>query len=141
MAEFINLEDYDASIHKEILDALVRRDKAVIEICEDRAIAEMRGYLAVRYDCEKIFSASGKGRNDLVLMMALDITIYHIFSMHNPQSMSQIRVDRYNRAMKWLEGVRSGDIVVDGLPGLPQQVKHTTSPYQIRSNKKRKNNF
>lgn len=37
MSQFITLEDYDASIHREILDALVRQDETVIEICEDRA--------------------------------------------------------------------------------------------------------
>lgn len=46
MSQFVELSDYDASIHRDILDALVREDEAVIEVCEDRAIAEMRGYLA-----------------------------------------------------------------------------------------------
>ena len=41
MSKFIELSDYDASIHREILDALTREDDAVVEICEDRAVAEM----------------------------------------------------------------------------------------------------
>lgn len=40
MSKFIELSDYDASIHREILDALTREDDAVVEICEDRAVAE-----------------------------------------------------------------------------------------------------
>ena len=48
MSKFITPQDYDASIHREILDALTRNDDAIIEICEDRAIAEMRGYLNAR---------------------------------------------------------------------------------------------
>lgn len=39
MSQFINIEDYDASLHREILDALVREDLSLVEICEDRAIA------------------------------------------------------------------------------------------------------
>lgn len=35
MAEFINPEDYNASIHKEILESIIREDEAVLEICED----------------------------------------------------------------------------------------------------------
>ena len=54
MAQFIIPEDYDASIHQEILDALIRSDRQIVEICEDRAIAEMRGYLAARYDLSLI---------------------------------------------------------------------------------------
>ena len=67
MAAFINPEDYDASIHQEILDSLIRSDKQIIEICEDRAITEMRGYLSARYACNKVFSAEGEDRNQLVV--------------------------------------------------------------------------
>ena len=121
MAQFIIPEDYDASIHQEILDALIRSDRQIVEICEDRAIAEMRGYLAARYDCDRVFSAVGAERNQLVLMMALDIAIYHIFSIHNPRNMSQIRVD--------------------GLPEIEQEAKEAASQFQIRSNPKRNNRF
>lgn len=141
MAKFINPEDYDASIHQEILDALIRSDKQIIEICEDRAIAEMRGYLSTRYDCDRVFSEEGTNRNQLVLMMALDIAIYHIFSIHNPRNMSQIRADRYERAVEWLKGVRKGDISVDGLPEVEPETKDAASQFQIRSNSKRNNRF
>ena len=141
MAKFITLEDYDASIHQEILDALIRSDKQIVEICEDRAIAEMRGYLSERYDCGKVFAAVGEDRNQLVLMMAIDIAIYHIFSIHNPRNMSQIRSDRYERAIEWLKGVRKGDITVEGLPEIEPEAKDASAPYQIRSNRKRTNNF
>ena len=57
MAQFIIPEDYDASIHQEILDALIRSDRQIVEICEDRAIAEMRGYLAARYDCCLLYTS------------------------------------------------------------------------------------
>ncbi|MDR0505460.1 MAG: DUF1320 domain-containing protein, partial [Dysgonamonadaceae bacterium] len=76
MSQFIELNDYDASIHREILDALTREDDSLVEICEDRAIAEMRGYLSRRYDVDAIFTATGANRNQLILMMATDIAIY-----------------------------------------------------------------
>ena len=91
MSQFIQPEDYDASIHSEILGRLTRDDAAVVEICEDRAIAEMRGYLSARYDVDAIFSAEGSARNQLVLMMTIDIAVYHLFSIHNPQKMSPLR--------------------------------------------------
>lgn len=106
MSKFIELSDYDASIHRDILDALTRNDDAIVEICEDRAIAEMRGYLSGHYDCDKLFAATGDERNQLVLMMALDIAIYHIFTIHNPQKLSQMRKDRYDRAVEWLIAVK-----------------------------------
>ena len=75
MSNFIVETDYKSSIHDEILDALVRNDSEIIEICEDRAISEMRSYMSGRYDCDAIFSKTGDERHQLVLMMALDTAL------------------------------------------------------------------
>lgn len=138
MSKFIELSDYDASIHRDILDALTRNDNAIVEICEDRAIAEMRGYLSGHYDCDKLFAATGGERNQLVLMMALDIAIYHIFSIHNPQKLTQLRKDRYDRAVEWLKAVKKG-MSVDGVPELEKAERK--SSYELRSNIKRINHY
>jgi phage gp36-like protein len=124
MATFIDTTDYDATIHREILDSLLRKDSTaydpqIIEICEDRAISEMRSYLNKIYDCDKIFAANGSERHPLILMFAIDITVYHIFCQHNPYKMAKIRQDRYDRAIEWLKGVMNGDVTIDGAPKLP----------------------
>ena len=141
MSQFIELTDYDASIHREILDALTREDNTIVEICEDRAIAEMRGYLSRRYDVNAIFSTTGSDRNQLVLMMAIDISIYHVFCIHNPQKLSQIRKDRYERAMEWLKQVAGEDISIDGAPLLPEEERAASSTFLIKSNRKRVNHY
>ena len=138
MSKFIELSDYDASIHRDILDALTRNDDAIVEICEDRAIAEMRGYLSGHYDCDKLFAATGDERNQLVLMMALDIAIYHIFTIHNPQKLSQMRKDRYDRAVEWPIAVKKG-MSVDGAPELEKAERKST--YELHSNTKRINHY
>ncbi len=139
MAQFITQEDYGASIHAEILDAVTRSDASIVEICQERAIAEMKGYLAKRYDIDKVFSAQGEGRNQLVLMMAIDIAIYHIFSAHNPRTISEVRVERYKRALEWLRRVRRGDEDINGLPELDAEGQEQSSQYLFRSNSKRNN--
>lgn len=140
MSQFIEIKDYDASIHRDILDALTREDESIVEICEDRAIEEMRGYLAVRYDATAVFNARQEQRNQLVLMMAIDIAVYHLFCIHNPQKLSQVRKDRYDRAVEWLKAVRKGDISVEGLP-THQDPKEESSPFMMRSNPKRINHY
>ena len=137
MSQFVQLSDYDASIHREILDALVRDDETVVEICEDRAIAEMRCYLSRRYDCDRIFSATGDGRHPLVLMLFFDIAVYHIFSIHNPQKLSQLRRDRYDRAVEWMKAVAAEDISIEGAPLLPEEQRAAHAPFRISSNPKR----
>ncbi len=141
MSHFIELTDYDASIHRDILDALTREDDAIVEILEDRAIAEMRGYLSRRYDVDAIFRATGNGRNQLILMMALDITIYHIFCIHNPQKLSQMRKDRYERAKEWLKAVANEEISIDGAPLLSAGERAAKSTFMIKSNPKRVNHY
>ena len=142
MTNFITTSDYNASIHREILSSLLREtsaggqpnpdyDPQVIEICEDRTISEMRSYLDKFYDCDAIFSARGEKRHSLILMFALDITIYHIFSIHNPYKIADIRKDRYERAIEWLRGVSRGEITIHGAPRLDSEEQKMNSPWQI----------
>ncbi len=138
MSQFITLQDYDASIHREILDSLLRQgtaeyDPEIIEICEDRAIAEMKSYMNKVYNCDAIFSATGKDRHPLILMFVLDITIYHIFCQHNPYKISKIREERYNRAIEWLKGIMKGDITIDGAPLFPEENQEDNGRWQIKS--------
>lgn len=139
MSQFIDIKDYDASLHREILDALVRDDETLVEICEDRAIAEMRGYLSKRYDCNAIFSTTGKKRNQLILMMVIDIAVYHIFCIHNPQKLSQVRKDRYERAVEWMKAVASEEVSIDGAPLLPKEERAKKAELMFKSNPKRIN--
>lgn len=138
MSQFITLNDYDASIHREILDALLRHDseqsdEAIVEVCEDRAVAEMRSYLDKYYDCDAIFSATGGERHPLILMFAVDIAVYHIFCQHNPYKMSEIRKERYERALQWLKDVAAAKITISGAPKLPDETLAGNSPWQIAS--------
>ena len=142
MSNFIEITDYDASIHREILDSLLRQgtadyDPQIVEICEDRAVMEMRSYLNKQYDCNKIFLAQGTERHALVLMFALDIAIYHIFCQHNHYKISKIRQDRYDRAVEWLKGVMRGDVTIDGAPLLPAEEVEDKSRWQIKADEVR----
>jgi phage gp36-like protein len=144
MSNFIVIADYDSTIHREILDAVVRNDDAIIDVAEDAAIQEMRGYLSQKYNCDMIFSASGTERNHLILMFAKDITVYHLFCIHNPMKMSKMREDRYNRAIEWLKDVQQGNIVPDGLPTISSDKDISGSQgtgFVMSSNVKRNNHF
>lgn len=146
MSTFISINDYDASIHRDILDAITREDTAIVEICEDRAIQEMKSYLSDRYDVIAMFPAApAQGatdtRNSLVLMMAIDISVYHLFCIHNPQKMSQIRKDRYDRAVEWLKQVMRGQVNIEGATKLSAETLAAKSSFHIVSNTKRVNHY
>lgn len=145
MSRFIQLSDYDSTIHRDILDSLLRGDaqdgQTIIEDCELTAIAEMKSYLDKAYDVEKIFSAEDSERHPLILSMAKDIAVYHIFCIHNPYKMSKIREDRYNRAIDWLKGVAKGELTVSGAPRLPEEEAAQKSPWQVENNELRTTHF
>lgn len=134
MAAFITKEDYDSTLHAEILDALTRNDETIIEQCENDAIAEMKGYLSARYDVDAIFAKTGNDRNALVLMYAKDIAVYHMFCVHNPYKMSGVRKDRYERAMEWLKGVAQGNLQIADAPLLPSDERRQRSNFSIVAN-------
>ena len=80
-----------------------------------------------------LFSATGTDRHALILMFAIDITVYHIFCQHNPYKMSKIRQERYERAIEWLKGVMKGDLTIDGAPLIEEPDLSDNSPWQIQA--------
>ncbi len=116
MSDFLTPDDYKPNVRSEILDAVIRSDQATLEIAEDRAIQQMKSYLGTKYDTDAIFSATGDARLSLVVMFAIDITLYHLYSGVNRMQTPKERVDRYNDAKQWLIMVADGKVVPDGMP-------------------------
>lgn len=138
---FITRDDYPSSIRTEFLDRVTREDSNILEIVENEAVAEMKGYLSGRYDVDKAFAAEGDDRHDLLLMFAKDIAIYHLCSIREGL-MTQTRIDRYERAVDWLKSVQRGDITIDGLDRVQDDGDGSAaSEFLMRSDRKRINHF
>ncbi len=134
---FLEKQDFDSRIYAEILDAITRQDDTIVEVMIDVAIGEMKGYLSARYDVETIFAQSGNNRHPVVLEFAKDIALYHLHSIHDPATIPQIRIDRYNRAIEWLKEVNKGHIN----PDLPVSNDPKTKYVAYGSNPKRENHY
>lgn len=110
---FITDEDYAVVIGEEALKVTSRASAENRANAEMEAIEETSGYLRPVYDCNAIFSAEGDARNKLIVMRTADIALYHLVASL-PQKMGiEIRKERYERAIEWLEGVQSGKIIPD----------------------------
>ena len=110
---FINDEDYSVVIGEQALKVISQVSDDNRANAEDEAIEEIASYLRPKYDTSALFSAEGNERNRLIVMYACDIALYHM-SASLPQKMgTEIRKERYERAIKWLEGVQAGKIVPD----------------------------
>lgn len=121
---FITEEDYKVVIGDTTLKVISQVSAENRTNAEAEAREEISGYLRPKYDCEAVFTAEGDDRNRLVVMYTCDIALYHM-SAAMPQKMgSEIREERYKRAIEWLEGVQAGKII----PDLPLAVDGDGTP-------------
>lgn len=113
MSNFITNQDYSVVIGDQALRVISQVSAENRVNAETEAVEEISSYLRPKYDTEAIFSATGDERNRLIVMHTCDIAIYHM-AASTPQKMGMdIRKERYERAIKWLEGVQAGRIVPD----------------------------
>lgn len=110
---FITDEDYKVVIGEAALKVISQTDEANRANAEAEAIEEISGYLRPKYDCAAAFATEGKQRNRQLVMYACDIALYHLASAMPQKMGSEIRKERYDRAIKWLEGVQAGKIIPD----------------------------
>ncbi len=117
---FINDNDYQVVIGETALKVISQVSAEVRSAAELQAQAEIAGYLNPKYDTEKIFNTQeymgDEPPHPLIVMYTADIALYHMSASLPGKMGSEIRKERYERAIKWLEGVASGKIVPTGLP-------------------------
>ena len=112
---FVTDEDYRVVIGEAALKVVSQTSAEIRANAEREAMEEIAGYLRPVYDTEAAFRAEGDNRNRLIVMYACDIALYHMTAAMPQKMGSEIRKERYERAIKWLEGVQAGKII----PALP----------------------
>ncbi len=75
------------------------------------------------------------------MVIDIDIAVYHIFCLHNPQKLSQLRKDRYDRAVEWMKAVANEEISIEGAPLLDEERRAAKAPFRFKSNPKRENHL
>lgn len=160
---FITYEDYKVVIGDSALRVVTQVSEENRLNAEKEAIEEVASYLRPKYDTNAIFvpttpastapgtspastapggSAAGNDpRNRLVVMYTCDIALYHM-AASLPQKMGmEIRKERYERAVKWLEGVQAGKIVPDLPVATDENGEPTGFLFKYSSQPKQKNNW
>lgn len=138
---FITDEDYKVVIGDQALKVVSQISQENRANAETEAVEEIAGYLRPKYDAGAVFSASGTQRNKLVVMYTCDIAIYHM-TASTPQKMGmEIRKERYERAIKWLEGVQAGKIVPDLPLAMDEYGEPVGMPMVYGCQKKLKHNW
>jgi phage gp36-like protein len=111
MSRFIKDTDYDVLIRTEIKNILLENYSATkLLSAEQMAIAQIKNYLAGRYDVAAIFKPcsplEGLGedsRNAFVVMIVIDCALYHLYCSIAPNKIPEHRSNRYQDALEWLK--------------------------------------
>ena len=115
---FLTTPDYSVQIRSEIM-AIINQTNLSQEAAERMAQSQIIKYLRPRgYDVAAIFAATGTNRNDEMIMLMIDLVLYHLHSSIVTRAMPKTREDRYNEAIATLRGISRGELDPD-LPKLP----------------------
>jgi phage gp36-like protein len=132
MARFLTDEDYSLQIKTEIRKLLdgstpSSTNPYKLIIAEDTAISQIKKWISHRYDCTAIFSAIAGARDSFIIMIVIDLGLYHLYSQTGSKDLPSHRQERYQDALDWLKQAGKGEITSD-LPSLITE----TNPGDVR---------
>lgn len=107
---FVEEQDYGTLIDKQALAVFQQTDVENRKRAEGMAREELTDYLSGRYNLERAFTAIGDSRNMRLVMIYMDISLYHMASWLPGNMGLSIREKRYESAVKWMEEVRDGKL-------------------------------
>ena len=123
---FLTDNDYKVLISAEDLDIVQSSDTTLRATAELIAEDEIKGYINTTiYDADQTFTATGTERNNTVIKWMIDITLYHLFSGLPGSQLTEIRVARYEKAIKDLERLQKGMVDI-GLLIYPEEDNNET---------------
>ena len=117
--EFLTENDFEVQVRNEILTLLDGSvEKTAVELATRMATDQIRQYIGGKYDCDTIFAATGDDRDHFIVMITIDILLYHLWAKRAPRKIPEYRVTRYQDVLDWLKSVGSGELQ-SALPQLP----------------------
>ena len=149
MARFLMDSDYDTLVKEEIRRLLDGRapdgtgTPVKLLKAEEMAIRQVRNWLSDRYDCDAIFNASQvpDERDQYMVMIIIDLTLYHLYSQTGHKDVPEHRNNRYTDALDWLKNAGRGQISAD-LPGYDQDGEaEQVADFRISSDKQENHKF
>ena len=115
---WLNDTDIRPVCTQEDLEVLAQATDAYKNSAEARTISFFKGYLG-RYDVDEIFADNGgqvpdpDTRNASLVMFVVDYFLYILYGGQPDRLIPDIRVRRYEEAVKWLEGIQKGKVSPD----------------------------
>lgn len=137
---FITKEEIKTHLYDYQVDQITDGDDTIVTSAIDVAVAEVKSYLANRYDVEAIFSTEGKGRSALVVEHVKVCAVWHLLILCNVDAIYERYEKAYERSIDYLKQVADGLLS----PDLPYKQTDSGAPVgtlQLKSNPKFTHSF
>lgn len=133
---YLKTNELNTHIYDYQLCQITEKDSSIVKTAISAAVAEVKSYLAGRYDVQKVFAEEGESRNPLILDLCKSIAVWRIVKLANVDMLYDRYREQYNDAISYLTKVAEGSLMLD----LPASVDAEGNPQggslRINSNPK-----
>lgn len=140
---FITENDLYSKIRASDLRQIAGDDTTIIQHAISSSVGLVRSKIdATKYDVQRIFDAAGEQREGLLVSICVDVAIYEIVGIAQPNIDLTDRRERHNQALAYLDEVRDRNLPT-GWPLLPEDPNTTpdSAPVVAGGNPPRNNYF
>lgn len=137
---FITKDEIKTHLYDYQVDQITEEDDTIVASAIDTAVAEVKSYLANRYDVAAIFSATGSDRSALIVEHVKVCAVWHLLILCNVDAIYERYEKAYNHSIEYLKQVADGLLSPD-LPYLQTDTGSPTGTIQLKSNPKFTHSF
>ena len=137
---FITKEEIKTHLYDYQIDQITDDDDTIVTSAIDTAVAEVKSYLANRYDVATIFAATGENRSALVVEHVKVCTVWHLLLLRNVDAIYERYEKAYEHTITFLKQVADGLLSPD-LPYLQTDTGGPAGTIQLNSNPKFTHSF
>lgn len=137
---YIENTDFSINISEMELDALIKNNATTLDSAELKALSQVESYLSNRFNMATEWAKNGTARHQYLVMLVVDIMIYHLASSLKGNTVRELRINRYNEALDWLKQVADFQLSPNLTPKVDEDDVQIT-PIKWGSNTKLKNDY
>jgi phage gp36-like protein len=139
---YVSLEEIKTHLYYEQIITIADGDPSKLLKAINVAIAEVRGYLAGRYDIDAELAKSGEDRNELLVLWIKDIAVWHFVNICNVNTSLELRAKRRDDAVSELVKIQKGNFDI-ALPSRRDESGRelNSTPFALGSNKRRESHI
>ena len=130
---YLTPEELKSHMYAHIVEEITEGDEQIVLQAIEAAVEEVRSYL-------RLFAAEGSERNALVLENTKIVTVWNLIKLSNVETIYEIWKERYDRVIKYLEGVAAGTRT-PSLPLLTDEKGEVRIKMRCGSNSKFRHSF